>query len=432
MKNNLENSIKESLKDFEMPYDPAAWTGLSEKLDQVNPVSKPSNLKWYLGGAASVILIATTIALWPSEDKQTANTAINSANNNNKVITNNQTSDAGKKVVADNSSVINKESDNKDLIESDKKIIKDKTVPVNVSASEEKKNSIFNPFNNPTNTNHNASGNPIGNDNAIGNVDPEPGKVKEIVIENIANFCHGDVKKISNKNTVSILIVDPNDNRTIIPANKSIDFISKTDGKHLIGYMENGLFVTKESFLVLSPPKADFEIDDYNKYENGIPSVNLSATTPGVSYTWNFEGQKGSISGKDVSVHYFYKDNYTVSLTVQGSNGCEAKVSKELTIEDNYNLFATNTLDLNSNDNRINMFMPYALTIRSVDFKMTIIDPADGAIIFETSDATNGWRGIDKRNGQTVESGKTFIWVVQIANPVRGEKSEYKGTFIKL
>ena len=70
MINNLENNIKESVKGYELPYDPSAWKAMSKKLDQVMPVSPKSNLKWYLGGAATIAVIVTTIALWPS-DKST-------------------------------------------------------------------------------------------------------------------------------------------------------------------------------------------------------------------------------------------------------------------------------------------------------------------------------------------------------------------------
>jgi len=31
MKNNLENSIKESVKGYELPYDPSAWEAMSKK-----------------------------------------------------------------------------------------------------------------------------------------------------------------------------------------------------------------------------------------------------------------------------------------------------------------------------------------------------------------------------------------------------------------
>src|SRR5574343_502679 len=68
MKDNFENNIKESLNGFEVPYDAAAWSAMSKRLDQTMPTSGGSNLKWYLGGAATVAVIVTTALLWPSTD----------------------------------------------------------------------------------------------------------------------------------------------------------------------------------------------------------------------------------------------------------------------------------------------------------------------------------------------------------------------------
>ena len=63
---------------------------------------------------------------------------------------------------------------------------------------------------------------------------------------------------------------------------------------------------------------------------------------------------------------------------------------------------------------------------------MVIIDPNDGAIVFETSDASQPWDGIDKRDGQMVNANKVFIWKVTIKHPEASEKSEYKGTIIRI
>ena len=68
MKDNFENNIKESLNGFEVPYDAAAWSAMSKRLDQTMPTSGGSNFKWYLGGAATVAVIVTTALLWPSTD----------------------------------------------------------------------------------------------------------------------------------------------------------------------------------------------------------------------------------------------------------------------------------------------------------------------------------------------------------------------------
>ncbi len=63
---------------------------------------------------------------------------------------------------------------------------------------------------------------------------------------------------------------------------------------------------------------------------------------------------------------------------------------------------------------------------------MVILDPTDGGIVFETSDASQPWDGIDKRDGKLVDIKKVYIWKVTIKFPETGEKSEYKGTITRI
>jgi len=41
MKSNIENSFKESLGNYELPYNADAWKALESKLDAKMPASKP-------------------------------------------------------------------------------------------------------------------------------------------------------------------------------------------------------------------------------------------------------------------------------------------------------------------------------------------------------------------------------------------------------
>ena len=76
--------------------------------------------------------------------------------------------------------------------------------------------------------------------------------------------------------------------------------------------------------------------------------------------------------------------------------------------------------------------MPYALTKRDAAFKMIIIDPSNGAVIFETMNADQPWTGINKNTGELVEDKKSYVWKVVLQNPEKGESPEYMGTVIRL
>jgi PKD repeat protein len=249
-------------------------------------------------------------------------------------------------------------------------------------------------------------------------------------VPSVANICLNESTTINNPNKQELTVVGPN-GITTIKGNSSLQFTPDSEGIYNLGFMVNGIFNSKESFVVKPFPKADFTIDETYNYENGAPSINLSTNSQGVAHSWAFEGQNGTTSGTETKAHFFYKGEYDISLTVTGSNSCKSTVTKSVQIDETYNLMAHNVFDPMSSDNRLNSFMPTGLAQRSADFRMIIIDPTDGAIIFETSDVSNPWRGLDKRNGQMVSANKAYIWIATLNNPLKGENPEYKGTIVR-
>jgi hypothetical protein len=91
-----------------------------------------------------------------------------------------------------------------------------------------------------------------------------------------------------------------------------------------------------------------------------------------------------------------------------------------------------NAFTPNSLDERNTSFMPYALTKRDAAFKMIIIDPSNGAVIFETMNVNQPWTGINKNTGEVVEGNKSYVWKVVLQNPENGESPEYMGTVVRL
>jgi len=427
MKNNLEHGIKESLKEYEMPYDASAWDALSKKLDQTMPTTPNSNWKWYLGGAASVAIIVSTITLWPN-DNSISETKKGSTKN--EII--NKTNDS--KISSENTGNVNSELESNGTTSSTINGSENSTVQRNVNnishsnGNETQVNSLgelINPLKNVVSANVNET-------NVSDEIINSP-TFKKIKVDAIANVCSGEKVTIENTNNSNLILVDPNGTQTSIKADNTYNFNPTIEGKYNLGYLDKGELKMIQTFSVMPLPKADFiTLDEQNKYEKGLPTVNLSATTSGTSYTWELEGQKGTLSGKDISVHYFNKGTYDANLTVQGSNGCKTSEVKTITVEDDYNLLAINAFDPFNSNNQRNSFMPLALTLRNVDFRLIIIDTDNGAVVYETTDATNPWTGIDKRNGQMVQANKSFAWKVVINNPEKGEKSEYKGFVIRL
>lgn len=417
MKDNFENNIKESLNCFEVPYDAAAWSAMSKRLDQTMPTSGGSNLKWYLGGAATVAVIVTTALLWPSTDVEKSQQI---------------TSTSTEKV-----------KETEDQVHTSKGTSSHTTVQ-DASSIEAPVKNTTNGTSNPISFDPapNIFDNPLDyikvKDNSFMKEDEPVNSIFDPIIEmvapsvpNVANSCLNETTTINNTNKQELTVVGPN-GITTIKGNSSLQFTPESEGIYNLGFMVNGIFNSKESFVVKPLPKADFTIDQTYNYENGVPSINLSTNSQGISHTWAFEGQNGTTSGTEAKAHFFYKGEYDITLTVTGSNSCKSTITKSVQIDETYNLLAVNGFDPMSSDNRINSFIPRGLVERSADFRMIIIDPTDGAIIFETSDVSNPWRGLDKRNGQMVSANKAYIWKVILNNPLKGENPEYKGTIVRL
>lgn len=417
MKDNFENNIKESLNGFEVPYDAAAWSAISKRLDQTMPTSGGSNLKWYLGGAATVAVIVTTALLWPSTDVEKSQHI---------------TSTSTEKV-----------KETEDQVHTSKGTSSHTTVQ-DASSIEAPVKNTTNGTSNPISFDPapNIFDNPLDyikvKENTFMKEDEPANSIFDPIIEmvapsvpSVANICLNETTTINNTNKQELTVVGPN-GITTIKGNSSLQFTPDSEGIYNLGFMLNGIFNSKESFVVKPLPKADFTIDETYNYENGVPSINLSTNSQGVAHTWAFEGQNGTTSGTETKAHFFYKGEYDIALTVTGSNSCKSTVTKSVQIEETYNLMAVNGFDPMSGDNRINSFIPRGLVERSADFRMIIIDPTDGAIIFETSDVSNPWRGLDKRNGQMVSANKAYIWKVTLNNPLKGENPEYKGTIVRL
>lgn len=166
-------------------------------------------------------------------------------------------------------------------------------------------------------------------------------------------------------------------------------------------------------------------------FTDGLPKINCSTTAPSNSIQWLLNNKPISIN-KEISVSIFSKGLNTISLKIENNDGCKSITSKNIELEDNYNLLAVTGFEPNHHDIKRNNFIPFALTLRSTPFKMLIIDPKNNKIIFETSDSSKPWDGIDQTTNEMVPENSTYIWKVTLFKPEKNEKSEYVGKITRI
>jgi hypothetical protein len=252
-----------------------------------------------------------------------------------------------------------------------------------------------------------------------------------VTISPVSSLCLGEATEIKNTNSVDILIISSTDKTIVVKAKTTILLTPKSSGEYEIGYLKGDNFISKEKFNVIAGPRADFDIDSEISYnEKGLPTVSFKANANANEYNWTFEKHGHSIDTKEAEVHYYKAGTYKITLTTTGENGCKTSETNKITVKD-YNLLASNAINLSDESGKNNTFMPYALTVRNTRFTLTILDPVSGETIFQTIDPSQPWDGTDKRTGNLV-TGSNFIWNVVIANPQPGENANYKGVITRL
>lgn len=123
------------------------------------------------------------------------------------------------------------------------------------------------------------------------------------------------------------------------------------------------------------------------------------------------------------SVIFPKKGEYPIKLMVSNDYGCTDSVYQVVRINDNYNLLAPEAFSPNG-DGLNDTFLPEALKMRNVKFKMTVYH--NNKPIFETSDRFEPWKGV-LPGGILAASGSVFPWVVQLTNE-SGLEEYYSGT----
>ncbi len=434
MKENLEDIFKQALNDFELPYENGAWESFQTHLKPVN--TKPSLTKWLWGGGSAAFVAglgiffyvnqstpsttksATQVTTAPSK-KSEENRKSDKNTDKNTILTasNNTTTDKNRKTVTTQNNnaieLVVQDAIPKDYLEKHNyqpEVTKsDKTIEVSHD------NSFVNT--NKDNTNQETLDN--------------------FKVPRIENQCKGETLRLENSNAENLGIKSPSGKLSIIYPGAKSDITLNEVGTYEIGkvsHFDNN-FIAQASFKVQSVPNLQLSVDDQISYDNGLPIIKTEANSSEENITWKADKQaKGTLNskGKNAEYTFFRKGQYEIVAQTTNGLGCKTQESKTITVAEDYNLLAVNAFDPNSLDSRKNTFIPFALKVRNTPFRMVIIDPDNGGIVFETTDASQGWDGIDRRDGKLVNPNKTFMWKVTLSQPEAGEKPEYKGTIIRI
>lgn len=426
MKNDLEEIIKSALEKHELPYQEGAWESFEKKM-----VAKSSNqsVKWWISSMALVIG-AISIMYFLNKNK----TKIKSATKNESEI----------------EQVAFKTTENKPKKEQVRKILAQKKENLNsikkeihsVSSYYVKPNlKTTENVNSIINSSYQVFSSDFINSTKSDEIDQSKNEYnhqKITKIENIPAFsdkCKNETIFIDNKNSFELILRTPSGREIGIESDSKSEINLKEIGVYHLGYVNaetNETFNETSKFSVFALPEVNLNLDDAVSFRNGLPIINAESNSSEEYVIWKINQSVSNKIGKSTEFNLFNKGSYTISVQSKNEFGCESKDSKTIQVNEDYNLLAMSAFNPNSSDFRNNVFLPYALKERNSAFKMVILDPDNGGIVFETSESTNPWTGIDRRDGKLVVAQKAYIWKVLLSNPEPGEKAEYKGTIVRV
>jgi len=415
---NIDQIIKKSLENHELPYNEVAWESMSKRLDGTTP--SPFYRKWWVAASIGTVLVGSAIFFSVNSKSESSKATETNApvvsETNTTSQTNNSTENRSNTHITPQTNTL---TNNQSASNSAQRVEEGMKPHVSNEISEATSSNTTN-GNNPVVSN--SQRNEPGNHGTLSEQ-----KTYLPVLLPQTSVCVGDEVEISNPNdALSISVVQNNRTQVI-----------KAGGKKVITAANEGIIEvvsgkTVQAITVNKPTdKLYISVDPTLLYEDGIPSIRFTVSGNNTPVHWNVEGKTPYETENGVLIVHPYKDKeINVSASSKDLNGCTVVEPKTIRLSEDYNLNAQKAIDLNSSDSRVSTFMPHALKERKTPFELYIYDTKSGRVIYKTTDASAGWNGVDNNTGEVLKNGTVVLWKVLLANPNPGEPREYKGTIV--
>ena len=432
---SLGNEIKKSLEDIEISYDPKAWHALKSKLDSGSVQTSPSSNIKFLSIAATAIVFLVSIIFYLTRENNTQQSresnSFHSVQNIQKEIDETfKNEDDSFQGNMKNSSQLNRESGIEYKKENKAQTLSNPTEELMTAENKlSRTNEFIEIVKSENSTDRDNTRRDKENNNFV--LNHNFGEKVNFNAPIVPMLCLNESIELSNNNEVELLIICPSGDSYYINPMESELFTPSESGVHRLGYHGSDGFIESNNFKVKPLPVVQFYINNDQKYENGVPVTKVETNVPGSLFKWKLGTTFAS--GREAEAHFFRKGYYDIMLELTGANGCTNSKTETIYIEHNYgdrgnyNLLAPSGLHLNSSEEKNRTFMPDGLKLRDVQFRMTIYSTRDGHIVFETQDSNKPWDGIDQSTGRQVGHATSYHWEVTIENPMINENPSYKG-----
>ncbi|MCB0479419.1 MAG: PKD domain-containing protein [Crocinitomicaceae bacterium] len=434
---NLESKFKEALSNHEMDYNPQAWDAFKQRLDGQQAVQPNGGSKTLakLGIAATVVGIMSVGAYFmfkgdgshveKSKDQKSTAEVIENPKQENHDFNNGQVSD--QKI--HNGQSAHQVDEMENHVEHEANLIDVNHVDLNKEIKKEEDKDPFDFDADPIVKNGNHV---VDNKVDDKNLQPEEKLTLNASFSvNKLSGCEGLVCQFTPKQNDKYqgdFVWDFGDGTFSREKNPTHKYLK--EGNYIVklslrSEINNEVISdqAQEYVTIYSNPKASFVIQE-NENNNAIPEFDfINTTNSGTEWIWDF-GDNSTSTKKDPSHTYRKKGVYKVSLVAKNEYGCQSKVTKNITVENDYNLLAPTGFTPNGdglNDN----FIPKALEIMNVEFTMNIYHK-NGQMYYKTNQVSRPWDGRYMMDNQNAPEG-AYVWVVQLKNK-NGETEVYRGS----
>lgn len=416
---NIEQIIKESLENHELPYNKAAWESMSKRLDGTTP--SPFYRKWWVAASIGTILVGS--ALFFAMNSQSESTQ--KTKNSTPVISQNTATEQTNIHPESRLNHDNYISPQTNTHQTEKQSFNGvQSTPIENGSSQNTENHLVQNSKGETNS---ASQN---SPSSLKSSSEDVGAQKTNYLPantNKTKYCIGDDIEIGN----------PNENTpvSVIQNNKTILTVKPGAKKILVASNEGNIDLVvgnQKQTISVSKPLSDLyiSVDPTLLYEDGVPAIRFTVSGNNSPVHWSVEKHAFEAENGVLIVHPYKGKEISVSASAKDQNGCVVVEPKTITLSEDYNLNAQEAIDLNSSDSRVSTFMPHALKERKTPFELYIYDAKSGRVIYKTTDVSAGWNGVDGNSGEVLKNGTVVLWKVVMGNPNPGEPREYKGTIV--
>ncbi len=416
---NIEQIIKESLENHELPYNEAAWESMSKRLDGTTP--SPFYRKWWVAASIGTILVGS--ALFFALNSQSEST---------------QKTKENTPVVSQNTAIEQTENPSENLLD------KDNYTSPQTNTHQTEKQSLNGVQSTPVekginqNTENQLVQSSKGDANStVQNSQSSPKSASENGGTQKPNYLPANTNKTKYCIGDEIEIGNPNENSpvSVIQNNKTLITVKPGAKKILVASNEGNIDLVvgnQKQTISVSKPLSDLyiSVDPTLLYEDGVPAIRFTVSGNNSPVHWTVEKHAFETENGTLIVHPYKGKEISVSASSKDQNGCVVVEPRKITLSEDYNLNAQEAIDLNSSDSRVSTFMPHALKERKTPFELYIYDTKSGRVIYKTTDVSAGWNGVDSNSGEVLKNGTVVLWKVIMGNPNPGEPREYKGTIV--